>query len=384
MMKGILAKILGVCIIVASLGLTSCHDEPGEEKPVEKYRLILLYAVAANNLYSNLRADMNEILKVGNQLDLVHNKVLVYSVVPGGECKLQELVKGKNGYEYSTVRTFDSTPLSVEEERISEVIGYVEENYEYPYKGLILWSHATGWEPWFGSYPPRDERRRSFGADQYDGKTYRCNINDLAAAIPEGVFDFIWFDCCYMANIETVYQLRNKTEKIVGYVTEVWNDGMPYDATMPYLLRKNPDLPGAAFALYEHYDANWEAVTVSITDTSQLEQLAYTSSKIFSQGTPPSSLTGIHNYARSPQGPFYDMGQLLRSYTGVSTADLEEFNDTMDKAVPYKLASELDFTGAPIKAEDYCGLTMHNFVDNGSASENFYKELDWYVSTRVN
>lgn len=382
MMKGILIKILGVCVFIASLGLVSCNDEP--EQKIEHKRLILLYAVAANNLNSNLRYDLREILSVGGQLDLVRNKVMVYSVVPVGECKLQEMVKTKTGtYEFSTVKEFDPLPLSVEEERIREVIDYVDATYDYPYKGLILWSHATGWEPWFGTFPDSGSgARRSFGVDSYEGVSYRCNINNLANAIPEGIFDFIWFDCCYMANIETAYELRNKTEKIVGYATEIWNDGMPYDATMPYLLRADPDLPGAAFALFAHYDEAGEAVTISITDTSELEGLARASTRIFAEGTAPTSLVGIHNYARSPNGPFYDMGALLRSYRGVPEVYVDEFDKALERAVPYKLASEYDFSGALIRPSQYCGLTMHNFIDNGTASENFYKLLEWYKATR--
>lgn len=369
------------CMLISLLSLASCREEPAA--PIEHQRLILIYAVASNSLYSNFLDDMREVVRAGKDLDLVHNKVLVYSVIRGGDCKLQELIKDQKGnYTLSTVMTYPQTPLSVEEERISDVLNYVNDNYDYPYKGLILWSHATGWTPWFGTYPSSNSPKRWFGEDQFEGKSYYCNITSLAKAIPDGVFDFIWFDCCYMANIETVYQLRGKTDKIIGYVTEIYANGMPYDATLPYLLRANPDIMGAAFALFASYDAYGEEVTVSVMDTSGLDHLAEAASRIFEYGTPPTSFSGIHNYSRLTNNPFYDMGTLMESYTGISDTDISVFKDAMERVVVYKLASERDFDHKYIDPKKYSGLTMHNYVDNGSAGEDFYTTLDWYRDTR--
>ena len=249
-------KSLGFLIAAAVFITTfdSCSKDEPEDYSV-KERLVLIYAVAANNLQVNLKFDMQEILKVAPNLNLKNNKVLVYSVVNSGECLLQELQKNNKGEsEFVTVKEFEELPLSTSEERISEVMGYVAANYDYPKKGLILWSHADGWLPWYQSTPSepaeQDDRRKSFGWDNYEGSTYKTNITALADAIPADMFDFIWFDCCYMANIETVYQLRDKTDYVVGSVLEIASDGMPYDLTMPYLLQPEADLKAAAFEFY--------------------------------------------------------------------------------------------------------------------------------------
>lgn len=68
----------------------------------------------------------------------------------------------------------------------------------------------------------------------------------LADAIPDGVFDFIWFDACYMSGIETAYELRDKCDTFVAYPTEVYTPGMPYNLTIPYILKETPDLKSAA------------------------------------------------------------------------------------------------------------------------------------------
>lgn len=381
-MKNLLNAMIGGAVLLMSLGITSCKDKENEpELPSNPERVILIYAVAANNLSYNLTRDMNEIVQVAPKLDLRNNAVLVYSVTPGGECKLQRLTYNSSTqkYDFTTEKEYPDTPLSVDKERISDVLTYVDQTYDYPKKGLILWSHATGWIPWFAG---QSGPKRSFGQDNYQGVRYECNITTLAEAIPEGIFDFIWFDCCYMANIETVYQLRDKADYIIGYVTEIHNDGMPYDLTMPYLLRENPDYNKAALALYNYYDEEYIPVTVSVMETYQLEYLANASRKVFAEGTAPFDLYNINNYSRINQQPFYDMGQFLGSYSGVSAESMAEFKEAMNATVVYKYASSSDWANHYINPSRYSGLSIHDYIDNGSGSELFYETLDWYKATR--
>ena len=61
---------------------------------------------------------------------------------------------------------------------------------------------------------------------------------DAAMTIPqlrealEGIsFSFIYFDSCFMGNIESLYELRNNASAIVASPTEVLTEGMPYDKT---------------------------------------------------------------------------------------------------------------------------------------------------------
>ena len=374
---------LAVCIFI-SIGFSSCvYEDEEPQSPYQKERLILIYAVAANNLEYNLKLDMNEIVQAAPSLNLNNNAVLVYSVDNTGECRLRQLTKnGLGGFGFTTVAEFPELPLSTSKERIEEVIDYVADNYDYPDKGLVLWSHADGWIPWEKGSTPDEEKRRSFGADIYQGTTYKTNINELAVAIPEGMFDFIWFDCCYMANIETVYQLRNKTPYIVGSVLEIAANGMPYDLTMPYLLQKEADLEGAAYSFFTYYDRRNVAVSISIMDTQYLEQLADASREVMTKGTAPTSFSGIQTYQRNLNVKFYDMAQLLNRYTGVPEESEVALKEAFAKVVIYKYISDLDFNSRPINVKDYSGLSMHYYVPENTYYADYYRELDWYKATR--
>lgn len=375
--------LLGAAVL-ASLSFSSCSEEP--EEPA-KERLILIYAVAANSLEADLSNDMREILEAAPELNLKNNAILVYSVDYSNECKLQKLVYNKHAgkFEFSIETIFPELPLSTSGERINDVLTYVSQTYDYERKGLILWSHATGWIPWDKGSTPGEDKMKSFGDDRYQGGTYKTNINDLAAAIPANEFDFIWFDCCYMANIETFYQLRDKTSYLVGYVEEIAAAGMPYDLTIPRLLNKDSDLEGAATVMADYYAKSGYTAPISIIHAYDLNRLALTAKEIFALGEAPSSMSYIQNYTRSQTMgsiKFYDLGQLLESYTGVGENIIQEFKNALEEAVVYKTSNGYSWPGPVINPAHYSGLSVHNFVDNNTYEENFYKELDWYKATR--
>lgn len=384
---------LGVLMILG-VGFNSCSNEPDNPYEIspEPGRLVLIYAVAANSLEYNLTEDMNEILSVAPSLDLDKNKVLIYAVRNDNICRLLELRKVKNKkdeYEYVELKTYPDLPLSTSGERISDVLEFVASNYqEYERKGLILWSHATGWIPWFaGSTPINEDRRKAFGEDKYDGGVYKTDITELADAVPYGVFDYIWFDCCYMANIETVYQLREKTDYIAGYVTEIAAAGMPYHVTMPYLIKKDADLEGAASQLYTYYNDLYIPVSVSIMKTDGLEYLADVCRDIFSSCRPPLSLSEIQYYNKySNLIPmyFYDMRQFLDSSQGIDAGLKENLKEAFEKAVIFKRIASNSFLSNYIKysQEKYSGLSIYNYTDTENGYDSYYRRLDWYKATR--
>lgn len=383
-----LLKLLLILPVVSGIMASCAQDEP-DEISAEKERLILIYAVAANSLERNLTLDLNEILKVAPRLNLDNNILLVYSVDYSNECKLRKLVKNsKTGkFEFALEKTFPELPLSTSKERINEVLNYVNDHYDYERKGLILWSHGTGWIPSATGSTPATEKRRTFGEDKYEGVSYQTNINELAEAIPEYVFDFIWFDCCYMANIETVFELRNKTPYIIGSVEEIPSDGMPYDRTMPYLLQKDADLKMAATLFFDYYDDEKVTAPISIIATDDLPKLAETAKKIFATGVAPTNLSNIQNYTRgtmySKGYRFYDMNQLLKSYTVTDESLEDELEEIMKKVVIFRLSNSYTTPGPAItNPTNYSGLSMHFYRDNDSYDETFYRELDWYKATR--
>ena len=403
------------------LGAGCSNDEPDgpQPEPGVKKKTILLYAVASNNLYSNLINDKQEIIKgvMENNIDLSRNSIMVYEVVPnsmeyGETPRLLELLPSGNGeYEYVEVKQYDRSLYSTDPERISEVIDDVRVHHPSNTYGLVLWSHALGWSPFFSDrdlhpatkanpvVPVSDNSsitvskadlplQYSFGSDTNSdtGYTDKIDIDELADAIPDGMFEFIWIDACMMSGIETVYELRNKCDYFGGYPTEVYSPGMPYNLTIPYLMKEKADLVGCGKAFFDYYANNTSpylrTATVAVIDMSVLDEMAsFCKTNYAETGVPSTSGMDYYSGSQRVAYRFYDFGQytLAKIALGNRPEAEQEFRQLLDKLVIYRDATEREFTGRELNLEEYSGLSSHVYdpVQTGSAAE-YYRTLDWY------
>ena len=354
---------------------------------------VLIYAVASNSLDTYFPADMAEIERTLPNLDLSKGELWVYSVLPNSKPTLKKLTAAPDGSaEWKLVKEYDRNQFSTDPKRISGVISDYMELCDADTHGLILWSHAASWSPAFsdhavpqsrssvtvadGYYQPTENQW--FGQDKHNGVSDYCDLIELEEAIPDNTFDFIWFDCCYMSAIEVLYQFRDKTPYIVGCPTEVNALGMPYDVTMPHLLKKDFNLVGAAKAMAETYLNDNAVMTIAVIDTSALEDVAAIAEKaVTGERVSPSKL---QKYSRQSYA-FYDFGQYTRTW-GESLGDewsTPEFNAAMDRMVVYKAASARDFNGREIKPENFSGVSCHYFYAlTDDPKTEYYKSLDWF------
>ncbi|MDE6577892.1 MAG: hypothetical protein K2J82_03045 [Muribaculaceae bacterium] len=394
--------------------LTSCSDKnDGPEEPSgEIKKTILLYAVASNNLYSNLKNDKHEIILAAKDMDLKHYSLLLYQVTPEGNPQLLELRKKGEDAEFVPVKEYDRALYSTDPERISEVIDDACSFRKAKSYGLILWSHALGWSPFFSerdNHPASSAvspskqssanilsgelskadlvMQYSFGSDTNSETNYtdKIDIDDLASAIPDHRFEFIWFDACMMSGIETIYELRDKCEYFGAYPTEVFSPGMPYDLTLPYLLKEKSDLRGCAEAFFNYYAHNsnsyLQVATVAVMDMSKLEDVASYCKKAYSSTEPPSTV-GMNYYSGSQRVayPYYDFGQYTKALASQNEEnDVDEFKKLMDKFVIYKAATEKEFMGNRLNLDEYSGISCHVYKPTQSGKNiEFYKSLDWF------
>ena len=383
-------KIFGALAILAGGCLSSCGDHSPEAKE-EIHTTVLLYAVASNNLYSNLIDDKEEILSAAANMNMKGLKMLVYQVTPSDNPSLLELKAFDDGtYDFVSIREYSKDLYSTDPKRISEVINDVRTAYHSNLYGLVLWSHGTGLDP-FNSTRASDDTSHpmlhSFGSDKDNEKDSRyadqINIDELADAIPDNLFNFIWFDACYMSGIETIYELRDKCRYFVGYPTEVFTPGMPYDLTLPYFLAEKPDLTGGAEAFFNYY-ANYSSstmrvATVCVVDMEKVESVADYCRLAYAD-TPAPSTSNFLKYTRGSIGPFYDFGQYTQAMAANNEAapSVEDFKKRMNDMIIYSAATDKDFNYNPIDPDKFSGISCHVFVDNGSEKAEFYKTLDWY------
>ncbi len=403
----IITALLAIVLLFGSCSKSSDEPDPSERRA---YSSLLLYAVASNNLASALHDDINEMLNACEYIDMDRNDIYVYYLTKTKMPALYAVRKKSSGddYELVSVKDYDRSVYSTDPTRISEVIAdYNSIASPSDSKGIIFWSHGTGWSPDFSDHkvpgsgskaldylPPATNH--SYGYDDFKGHVDKCDIIELADAIPDGYFNFIWFDCCYMGGIETLYQLRDKAEYIVAYPTEVWSEGMPYDLTIPSIVRKNPDLIGAAARFADYFISKKRAVTIGVFEMKQIEAVAEVAMQRADKDPAPKHL--LQCYSRSPIGPFYDFGQMTKSaildFKGswsreafdkaMSEFEDSELDEVLDKFTVYKAAYTKDFDNNDLKLKYYSGISAHYHYYDYTEESNYYLKLDWYKRTHPN
>lgn len=373
--------------------MSSCRKEKDEPAPApaEESRTLLIYAVASNNLSSYLQKDIDEMIEAAPEVEGLGKNVhvVLYSVAAKNatEATLAELLPNPDGsWEFKTMKSYDRETFSTDPVRMKEVFKDVRDFAPSKAYGLIFWSHGTGWIPDFNTHTVSGVKR-SFGWDTYKGVTDKCDIIELANAVPDGLFDYIWFDACYMMGVEVAYQLRDKCDFIGGYPTEDWSPGMNYDSTLPMLAAPEPDLAGAGKSFFDYYNNSNMAVTVTLLSTEGLERLASAAGDIYAAGARPADAVGFQDYGRTPYRGLYDFGQFTRSYLEASASSsaslLQAFDAALDEVLVYGGCSTKDFNNSDNKFNPgiYSGMSCHFPGTADSEKEEFYRNLDWVKAT---
>lgn len=408
-----LYKYISICtIIIASLIISACQEpkDPVDDGPVEQ--MVLIYAVNHNNLSSDLVLNEQQILQAMGNVNTNRYKLLLYKFIHQDSTNGLYSVENENGTPtLKLIKKYDDPQMSIESERIKDVIDYAVSLYPEAEKDLFFWGHGSGWvnpnkysatkpagnasESQSLSNEEESVSPQSFGGEYplEGGRTMNyIDIDQLANSIPDNVFNIIWFDCCYMSSIEVAYQLRNKCDTYVAYPTEIMADGLPYNRILPKILGQR-DVNGAAQELYEYYTSksSSEPVTVAVMKMDKLQKLADVSRRIFDMGSQRPTTESLQNYSRFSNAPYYDFGQYMREYISKNT-DEGDSNESLEEAlksalndfVVYKLASERDFhypVGYPILPENYSGISIHNYEGKNTEREEYYRKLDWYKAT---
>ena len=393
-MKTRLNTFLTALSLFFAFTLTSC--DPSHDEPVaDSRRTVLVYQVANNNLGASDYdlADINE-MKDGAALGQIPAdcRLLVYNSRPKQEPCLLEIKNNR----VDTLKIYSQDLLSVDSSRMLEVLGDMESMAHAGEYGLILWSHGSGWLQ-DGIADNNDGelvRPLSFGSES--GKT--MNITTLANTLAKGPkLSFLYFDCCYMASIETLYQLRYTAPVIVGSATELVSYGMPYHHNLECFFAKGEaDLVGAAQNTFEYYNeqsGQYQTCTMSVVRTDALEALAratadiykscpaslpegYTPQRFMSYGISPCYYFDFDNYVHAlcfdGDKERFDGAALLYA----------EFAKCLKSCVLYSAATPYLWNSVPLTY--HCGMSTHIMSRTTDSTLKKYNTLAWYQDVAIN
>lgn len=362
--------------LIGALMLVSCgSDEPQPVQPAR--RTILVYMVASNTLGSNERdlQDLDEMDRAVAQGALDGCRLLVYRVSTGGEAPaLFEIKQDKRGAAvHEALLSYNNEKgASVTPARITQVVTDVKELAPAREYGLVLWSHGTGWARSITTKSAIGTK--DFGQD--NGVT--MSLTELAQGIPQGTFEWIYADVCYMACVEVAYELRNHCRYFVGYPTEIPGRGMPYDLTLPQLCKSPANLVGSCLATYNFYNAMTDqnrTFSGVVVDCSHMGELADVCRRIQSRAKPLESLSGLQCYNLNSSHFFFDF---LQYYKTIAPDDLQgELTTIYNNVVIEKMATPTIFNRFLIDPAHFSGLSTYIKGTSPGVNENYYSELAW-------
>lgn len=245
--------IIVLTALAFSVYLYSCKGDPEEPPMPEAIRqTTLIYAVNHNNLSSDLAQNQHQMLEAFKKSDSSGAAILLYRTDTNDECGLYQAVLtweegvGRSA-DWELIKKYDRNIPSTDPSRIRKVIEDALEMYDTQDNNLFFWGHGTAWTPENSGHILKSRQNIAptekdapeaygFGGENMSNGTDWTNIDELASAVPDGKFDLIWFDCCYMSSIETAYQFRNKCNKYVAYPTEIAGEGLPYNQILPFTI----------------------------------------------------------------------------------------------------------------------------------------------------
>lgn len=375
------SNLLSLSIWVAFLFIfASCNkdeiDDIGTKLPEELNRTVLVYMDGDNSLSSFCSQNMESIV-LGMKNVKAKANILVYVDNYVGKPTIWEIKNNPatNQVEQHAVKIY-AEQNSASVEVMAQVINDAFQLYPAEHKGLILWSHATGWVP-SPSYQPSSNEIAPFSFGDDNGSY--LEIWELREALEKGPFlDFIIFDACHMASVEAFYELRNVTDHIIASVTEIMGVGFPYQTMVPLFHQDQLDYTRICQAYMNYYKGGWGYDgAISLIKTSELPALADQFALLRQRNLSSlASITysSIQQFGRSPyKNVFFDLEHVVEAIS--SEVELAEFKAHLNQCVLYKNSTSSFFD---VIINRNSGVSV--YLPDAIANERYrsaYRELQW-------
>ena len=371
-------------------------------------RTVLVYLAGKNNLSESLQTNLEQ-MKAGSKR--IGNNTLLVFVRRDIKGEQPWLARVSNGELTDSVSLDDmgistSNMQACNPELMEQVLQYAFNYYPANEYGLVLGGHSTGW-----LIEQEPSTTRAFGVDNGDGYTYSSrnrrwiNVPTIASVLERVPhLKFIFADCCNFMCLETMYELRNVTDYIIGSPAEIPAEGAPYEQIMPALFEKNTFCT-SAIDIY-HRTQNGE-VPLSVVKTSAMDQLASATRYALDMvqekiGNGYADTLGLIHYGYSGSSIqfhqeynlFYDAGDFFRSH--LSESDYQQWKQALDEAVVEKRFAKqwrtcmmwrYTYSDFEMTEEKYHGVSMYIPQDPNTEYGKYYvrnnediKQLKWYQS----
>ena len=407
-MKRYLLHIIYIIITSAGLFVVSacCHEEEERwDRPTKEMdRTLIFYMAGENSLARFVAADSSEIAR--GMAGLPEGcRVVMYI----DDHKSSRICVGTREHPIEIMHQYERNIYSTDSTEMEGVLARIFKQYPAKSYGLVMWSHASGWVFWHttaGRPRAKQARRRTFGIDNQirsssSNSGRQMNLTTLAHVLSHHPhLDFIFFDACYMQNIEVAYELRKVTDWVMGSPAEIPGDGAPYDDLLGLLASPEAQPNLALQAYYDYYVTgfgrmSYDGAILSAVKTSELPQLAEATKPLLRRILKDRTLIDCSDVQRycpldSSQyfTEFYDMGNVLYNYA--TEDEYQLWYKSLERAVPYRYLSPRWTSANPpyslrVKDAEHCAAVSMfvptTYYDNlwwADDNRNLYSWMDEY------
>lgn len=374
--------------LMMTLAVASCSKEPNQTATAAD-RTMIVYLGGDNNLSGESFQKLDALQLVVSQnpifTDGSPSSILVYHDPATASGAKPSLWRLRHGHTLPQLIEQYDTENSASAEVFERVIKTCVTIAPAKSYGLWLFSHASGWLPRGTLTNPKSKSVVVDGPNEME-------IADLAAAIPQRMFDFIVFEACFMASVEVAHELKTKTDYILASSAEILSPGFTdlYARVIPPLFNPNtqsntlPALTYAAQTFFKLRDAQGgieKSATISIVDTKHLDALAAVVRDIVCQTNDPPDITQIQHFDRHQSHHlFFDLNHYLESFAQTPSQQ-QQLAAALTAAVPYKQATQefMNYTGYNgFEIREHCGLTTYIEQQKMPILNIAHKQTSWY------
>ena len=392
-----------VFLMCLALLSACCKDD---EETIPQTRTVLIYMSAENTLSYDSENDLEEIRKGSQELTNDDYLLVYYDRAKKDELPwLARIVKGqlKDSVSIADMQISEKDEYASNPAVFEKVLSYAYSHYPATAGyGLTFWGHASGWL--------REDsiaHSRGYGIDNgtnsssYDSG-YWMNIPTLRQALEKQPhLEFILADCCNFMCLETIYELCEVTDYIVGSAAEIPAQGAPYDKVVPEMFKRKD----AAKAIMTKYAESYkDYLPLSVAKTVEVDALAEATrtvlkaiySRLDSEYPDMTGLIHYYNEYRAQYHPyynvFYDAGDFVKKYA--TEAEYKEWKQALDRVISDKIFSKKwdtnkswysHYSDFEMTEERYHGVSMYVPQDPDLGYHKRYNDdlklFGWYYAT---
>ena len=374
------------------LTVLSCSKDSDVKPVVSKGRTVLVYVALDNSLSDEMSAVHASLIEGWTNSDIKEGSLLVFADKRGsGKPVLMKIEERKGIVVSDTLRTYDNDN-SASPELLRQVIADTKLIAPAKSYGMLLFSHASGWLPARSFINPvkweagLSESSKLSSRSIFEDNGKEMQFHDFVEAIPDGMFEFIASEMCFMSSVETAYALRNKTKYLLAAAPEVLSPGFEpiYKTSLDLLYKSKPDLEGFAQAFFDYFNGlqgDYRSAAISVVQTSEMQALAN-----FTRNIAPvlrqDQIDAVQHYDRIPPRSssfpylFFDFRDYISQVA--TDAQMTELDGLLDRAVIFKRSTPKLIN---IYIPKHSGLSVYIPQESLPRLNKAYEDTDWYGAT---